>query len=63
MYALTPSSLEPVARRYRKRGYYVRSRRGMFGRLRAAATETVLIAILIAGFIIAALCAVDLLDV
>jgi hypothetical protein len=53
-------SLEPDARPYRKRGYYVRSRRGLPERLKAAAIEFALIAILITGFIImAALVAVD----
>jgi hypothetical protein len=55
-------SLEPDARPYRKRGDFVSSLRGVIDRLRAAAIEFASIAILIAGFIIAALCALDLMD-
>ena len=55
-------SLEPDARPYRKRGDFVSSPRGVIDRLRAAAIEFASIAILIAGFIIAALCALDLMD-
>ena len=55
-------SLEPDARPYRKRGDFVSSPRGVIDRLRAAAIEFTSIAILIAGFIIAALCALDLMD-
>jgi hypothetical protein len=47
---------------YRKRGYFISSLRGLIGRLKAAAIEFAQIAILIAGFIVAALCALDLLD-
>jgi len=54
--------LQPDARPYRKRGYFVRSSRGVFGRLKAALIEFALIAILIAGFILAALFAFDLMD-
>jgi hypothetical protein len=57
-------SLEPDARPYRKRGYFVSSPRSVIDRLKAAAIEFALIAILIAGFIImAALVAVDVLDI
>jgi hypothetical protein len=56
------NSLESDARRYRRRGYYVRSRRGVLDRLKAAAIQLALIAIVIAGFIMAALFALDLLD-
>jgi hypothetical protein len=55
-------SLEPDARPYRKRGDFVSSPPGVIDRLRTAAIEFASIAILIAGFIIAALCALDLLD-
>ena len=55
-------TLDPDTRLYRKSGYFVRSRRGVLDRLKAAAIKFALIAILIAGFIIAALCALDLLD-
>jgi hypothetical protein len=52
--------LEPDARPYRKRGYFSRSSRGVLDRLKAAAIEIALIAILLAGFIImAALIAVE----
>jgi hypothetical protein len=43
-------------------GYFVSSPRSVIDRLKAAAIEFALIAILIAGFIIAVLCALDLLD-
>jgi hypothetical protein len=45
---------------YRKRDYFVRSRSSVLTRLKAAAIEFASIAILIVGFIIAALCFVDL---
>lgn len=45
---------------YRKRSYFVRSGSSVLTRLKAAAIEFASIAILIAGFIIAALCFVDL---
>jgi hypothetical protein len=44
------------------RGDFASSPRGGIDRLRAAAIEFASIAILIAGFIIAALCALDLMD-
>ena len=47
---------------YRRRGYFTWSSRDLFGRLKAAAIEFASIAILIAGFIMAALFAIDLLD-
>jgi len=47
---------------YRNRGYFVGSPRSVLDRLKAAAIEFALIAILIAGLIMAALFAVDLLD-
>jgi hypothetical protein len=50
------------ARPYRRRGYLLRSPRRAIDRLKAAAIEFVLIAILIAGFIMAALFALDLSD-
>jgi hypothetical protein len=51
-------------RLYRKRGYYVRSRRSVLERLRAAAIKFALIALLCAGVIIvAALIASDVLDI
>jgi hypothetical protein len=53
--------LEPAPRRYRKSGYFVRSR-SLFDRLKAAAIQFVSIALLIAGFIVAALFALDLMD-
>jgi hypothetical protein len=55
-------TLEPDPRRYRKRGYFVSSRRRLIDRLKAAAIEFALIAMLIAGFIVAALFALDLMD-
>ena len=54
--------LESGARPCRKRGYYVSSPRSVINRLKATAIELVLIAILMAGFIIAALSALDLLE-
>jgi hypothetical protein len=54
--------LEPDARPYRKRGYFVSSSRSLTDRLKAAATRFAWIAILIAGFIMAILCALDLMD-
>jgi hypothetical protein len=47
---------------YRNRAYVIWSLRGVIDQLKAAATEFAQIAILIAGFIIAALCALDLSD-
>ena len=47
---------------YRRRGYFTRSPRDLLDRLKAAAIEFASIAILIVGFIMAALFAVDLLD-
>src|SRR4029077_1008754 len=55
-------SLEPAARPYRKRGYFLRSWRSLLDRLKAAATEFALIALFLTGFIVAALCALDLHD-
>ena len=55
-------SLEIETRPYRRRGYYARSPRRVVERLKTAAIELALIAMLLAGFIIAALFAVDLLD-
>jgi hypothetical protein len=49
-------------RRYRRRGYFVRSARRALDRLKTAVIELAVIATLMAGFIIAALFAVDLLD-
>jgi hypothetical protein len=54
-------SLEVDTRPYRRRGYFVRSPRRVRDRLKTAAFELALIAMLMAGFIIAALFAVDLL--
>jgi hypothetical protein len=56
------SRTEPGVSAYRNRGYFVGSPRRVLDRLKAAAIEFALIAILIAGLIIAALFAVDLLD-
>jgi hypothetical protein len=47
---------------YRKRGHFVSSPLGVIDRMKAAAIEFASIGILISGFIIAALCAVDLMD-
>jgi hypothetical protein len=55
-------SLEPDARPYRKRGYFVSSSRSVIDRLKAAAIEFALITMLIAGFILPALFHLDLLD-
>ena len=52
----------PDARPYRKRGYYIRPRRSVFDRLKAALIGCAWIAALIAGFIVAAFCAADLMD-
>jgi hypothetical protein len=60
--ASSGKSLEPDARLYRKQGYFVRSPRRVLDRLRAAAIEFVSIALLVAGFIMAALFALDLSD-
>jgi hypothetical protein len=57
-YALTITTRFP----YRKRGYLILSLRGVIDRLKAAAVESAQIAILTAGFIVAALCALDLSD-
>jgi hypothetical protein len=56
------SFFEPDARPYRKRGYFVSSPRSVIDRLKAAAIRFAWIAILIAGFIMAVLCALDLMD-
>jgi hypothetical protein len=48
--------------RYRKGPYFVSPRRSVIDRLKAAAMGFASIAMLIAGFIVAALCALDLLD-
>ena len=55
-------SLRSDARPYRKGGHFVSSPLGVIDRLKPAAIEFALIGILISGFIIAALCAVDLMD-
>jgi hypothetical protein len=47
---------------YRRRGDFTWSRRDLLDRLKAAAIEFASIAMLMAGFIMAALFAVDLLD-
>jgi len=47
---------------YRRRGYFIRSPRDLLDRLKGAAMEFASIAVLIAGLIMAALFAVDLLD-
>jgi hypothetical protein len=57
----TPS-FDADARPYRRRGYFLRPPRRAIDRLKAAAIEFVLIAILIAGSIVAALFALDLSD-
>ena len=57
-YALTTTTRFP----YRKRGYFISSRRSVIDRLKAATIEFAQIAILIAGFIVAMLCALDLSD-
>jgi hypothetical protein len=49
-------------RPYRRRGYFLRSPRRAFDRLKAAAIQFALITILIAGFVVAALFALDLSD-
>ena len=54
-------TLELDPRPYRRRGYFVRSPRRVVERLKTAAIRLALIAMLLAGFIIAALFAVDLL--
>jgi hypothetical protein len=54
--------LEPDARPYRKRGYFVSSPRSVIDRLKAAAIRFAWIAVLIAGFIMAVLGALDLMD-
>ena len=56
-------SLAPGARPRGKIGYLIRSSLRVLDRLTAAAIEFVLIAILVAGFIVAALLALDLSDV
>jgi Flp pilus assembly pilin Flp len=55
-------SFDTDARPYRRRGYFLRSLRRTIDRLKAAVIEFALIAILIAGFIVAALFALDLSD-
>jgi hypothetical protein len=55
-------SKEPVARPYRKRGYFLSSSRSLVDRLRAAAIKFASIVMLVAGFIMAALFALDLMD-
>ena len=55
-------SLAPGARPRGRMGYLIRSSLRMLDRLKAAAIEFVLIAILVAGFIVAALLALDLSD-
>lgn len=55
-------SFDPDARRHRRRGYLLRSPRRAIARLKGAAIEFALIAILLAGFIMAALFALDLSD-
>ena len=56
------SSGEPDVSVYRRRGYFIRSPRDLLDRLKGAAMEFASIAVLIAGLIMAALFAVDLLD-
>lgn len=56
-------SLAPDAGPRGKIGYLIRSSRRVLDRLTAAAIEFILIAILVAGFIVAALLALDLSDV
>jgi hypothetical protein len=51
----------PTRAPYRKRGYLVWSLRSVLDQLKEAAIKFALIALLIAGFIMAALFAVDLL--
>jgi len=53
-------SFDADERPYRRRGYYRRSPRRVIDRLKGAAIEFALIAILIAGFIMAALFGLDL---
>ena len=55
-------SLEPEPRAYRTRRYFVPSPRSVINRLKTAAIGFAWIAVLIAGFIAAVLCALDLLD-
>ena len=54
--------LRSDSRPYRRRGYYMRSRRRVLERLRAAAIGLAVIATLIAGVLLAGLLALDLLD-
>jgi hypothetical protein len=54
--------LESDARPYRKGGHFVSSPLGVIDRLKAAAIEFAQIATLIAGCMVSALCALDLLD-
>lgn len=56
-------SLAPDAGPRGKIGYLISASRRMLDRLKAAAIEFVLIATLVAGFILAALLALDLSDV
>lgn len=55
-------SFDADARPYRRRGYFHRSPRRLIDRVKAAAIKFALIAILVAGFIVATLCALDLSD-
>jgi hypothetical protein len=54
--------LQSDSRPYRRRGYYTRSRRGVLELLKAGAIGLVVIAILIAGVLLAGFLALDLLD-
>jgi hypothetical protein len=54
--------LQSDSRPYRRRGYYMRSRRGVLGRLKAVAVGLAVVATLIAGLLVAALLALDLAD-
>jgi hypothetical protein len=54
--------LQSHSRPYRRRGYYIRSLRGVLERLKAVAIGLVTIAILIAGLLVVGLLALDLLD-
>jgi hypothetical protein len=56
------NSLETDSRSHCKRGHFISSTRGVIDRLKAATIELALIAMLIVGFIMAALCALDLVD-
>jgi hypothetical protein len=50
-------------RAHRKGGYFVPSPRGVIDRLKRAAVGFAWIAVLIAGLVVAVLCALDLMDV